>query len=69
MIEVNLSGLEEKGKMFLKNLTNDKTIEIRAEMIKFLKESYWPDCIEYNVVMEFLDDFFIANLNIESKVD
>lgn len=60
MIKVNLTELKEEGKKFINMLTDNKGQELRLEMIKFLKEEYWPDSFEYGLILEYINDFFFA---------
>jgi len=62
MIECNLTDLEEKGIAYLEKITDNKRIELRDEMVKFLKQNTWPDSSEYGVILEFIDDFFMTTL-------
>jgi len=59
MIEIKVSDFEEEGRKFINMLTDNKGQELRKEMIKFLKENYWPDSLEYGLILEFINDFFI----------
>lgn len=61
MIKVNMSEIENEGKNFLNLLTDNKKKELRNEMIKFLKENTWPDSLDYGLILEFIDDFFLEN--------
>lgn len=60
MIEINISELEQESKKYLDMLTDNKGQELRKEMIKFLKENYWPDSLEYGEILEFINDFFVS---------
>lgn len=42
-------------------LTDNKQKELREEMIKFLKETHWPDSYDYSLILEFVNDFFFEN--------
>jgi hypothetical protein len=59
MIEVNISTIEEESENFLNHLTDNKKNELRKQMIKLLKESYWPDTLDYGLILEFINDFFV----------
>jgi len=61
MIEANLTELEKEAKEYIDMLTDNKAQELRKEMIKFLKKCHWPDSLEYGLVLEFINDFFIKN--------
>ncbi len=65
MIEINISDFEKESMNYINMLTDNKGQEIRQEMIKFLKEGYWPDSTEYCLILEFINDFFIAELKGE----
>lgn len=60
MIEVNLSQLQDEARAYINMLTDNKGQELRREMIKFLKEAFWPDCQEYGLILEFINDFFVT---------
>lgn len=66
MIAVNVTELEEEGKKYLDNLTDNKRIELRNEMVKFLKQSQWPNS-DYALILEFIDDFFLTNFADNSE--
>lgn len=59
MIEINVSEFEKDSIDYINKLTDNKGQEIRKEMIKFLKENYWPDSSDYGLILEFINDFFI----------
>ena len=61
MIKMNISNLEEESINFLNLLTENKRKELRNQMVKFLKESHWPDSLDYALILEFIDDFFLEN--------
>jgi hypothetical protein len=61
MIEMNISTFEEESINYLNLLTDEKKRELRLQMIKFLKESHWPDSLEYGLILEFINDFFVEN--------
>lgn len=60
MIQINISELENESKKLIDMLTDNKGQEFRKEMIKFLKQSYWPDSFEYGLILEFINDFFVS---------
>jgi hypothetical protein len=61
MIEINITGIEEEAIEMINILTINNAQEIRKAMIKFAKENYWPDSSEYGQIIEFINDFFVAN--------
>jgi hypothetical protein len=46
---------------YVNQITNNKADVIRKEMIKFLKETVWPDELRYIEILEFINDFFIED--------
>lgn len=61
MIKGDLSSLEKESKEYLRVVTDNRAQNIKKEMIKFLKEAYWPDSSEYGLLMEFINDFFMKS--------
>ncbi len=59
MIEIDITGYEEEAVEYINMLTEDKRKKLRKEMINFLKQNTWPDSIEYGIVLEFINDFFV----------
>jgi hypothetical protein len=60
-IEMDISTLEGQGIDFLNLLTDNKRKELRIQMIKFLKQAYWQNSLEYGLLLEFINDFFMEN--------
>ena len=59
MIEINISEIQKDSQKYLEDLMKKNPNEVRLEMIKFLKESFWPNCSEYGLILEFINDFFV----------
>lgn len=59
MIDINVSEFEKEAIKYIDMLTDNKGQDLRKEMIKFLKEKYWPDSLEYGEILEFINDFFV----------
>lgn len=59
MIKINLTNLENEAIDAINKLSNNKE-ELRKEMIKFLKDTHWPDTLEYGEILEFINDFFVV---------
>ena len=68
MIEINITCFEEQAKKYLNMLTDNKSQELRKEMIKFLKENNWPDSLEYCLILKFINDFFVTSETEEWKI-
>lgn len=63
-----MSELERTSMEYIDTLTGNQGQEIRKEMIKFLKESYWTDSQEYGLILEFINDFFVQEMDKSKNI-
>lgn len=61
MIEINITELEKEAIAMVNRLTDNKAFELRKEMIKFAQEGYWAGSLDYELILEFINDFFVSN--------